>query len=189
MDVLQRAQPGDDPRQHDDRQIGLVLLHARIAHRQDLVGGGGEAHDALAVQRAVVVDIALGQLELDFGLESRDASLMDSSYFTRSMPSLASSSSSIITSLPLPLRSLGSYLIGQASEMTKRALFGLAGFVEHADRDVRRRLADQARRDVVVPFEQLERIGAVVIPAFSVMLPYLVRPESLRTCGGSVPSR
>ena len=72
--------------------------------------------DAAPMQRAGVVDIALRQLELDLGLEARMSCVLMMRlplYFTRSMPSLASSSSSIITSLPLALRSLGSYLIGQ----------------------------------------------------------------------------
>ena len=59
----------DHPREEDHHQIGRVALHPRVAQRQDLVGGGGPAHGALAVQRAVGIDVAERQGEVDFGLE------------------------------------------------------------------------------------------------------------------------
>ena len=76
------------------------------------------------------------------------------------MPSLASSSSSIITSLPLALRSLGSYLIGQASVITKRAASARRAFVLDDDDHLLALVLDLAGRDVGMPLEQVERIRA-----------------------------
>ena len=71
VDLGQLPESHDDAREHDDREIRLVLLHARVAQRQNFVGRGGEAHHAAPVQRARFVDIALRQLELDFRAESQ----------------------------------------------------------------------------------------------------------------------
>jgi hypothetical protein len=72
------------------------------------------------------------------------------------MPSLASSSSSIKTSLPLALRSLGSYLIGHASVMTKRAASPPASSWTTITTFLPLVL-DLSRRDVRVPFVEVER--------------------------------
>ena len=62
VDGRQVAEPRDHPGQHDDRQVGLVLLYTRVAQRQDLVGRGREPHDAARVQDAGRVEVAFRQV-------------------------------------------------------------------------------------------------------------------------------
>ena len=47
VDVLDVAEPHDDTRQDDDREVRRVSAHPLVALRQDLVGRGGQPHDAL----------------------------------------------------------------------------------------------------------------------------------------------
>ena len=56
------AKPGDNPGQHDDGKVGLVLLYPRIAQGQNLVGRGRKPHYAAPVQDAGrVACFALGR--------------------------------------------------------------------------------------------------------------------------------
>src|SRR5581483_2551061 len=64
-----RAQLGDDPGQHHDGEIGVVVLDPHVPEGLDLVPGGGQAHHARAVQGAIAVDVALGQGEGELRLE------------------------------------------------------------------------------------------------------------------------
>ena len=59
----QRAEAGDDAGQQQHRQVRLVLAHARVALRDDLVLGRGQPHHAVAVDGAVAVDVAARQDE------------------------------------------------------------------------------------------------------------------------------
>src|SRR6185503_8528801 len=104
VDLRQRAEANDNAYQDNHREIGLVLLHPRIAKRQYLVGCGGQAHDPSPMQRSRLVHVTLGQFEFDLSLKAGVRSSAHGTlliYATRSMPSLASSSNSIMTSLPL----------------------------------------------------------------------------------------
>ena len=66
VDLGQRPEPGHDPGQQQDRQVGLVLADAGIALRDDLVARRREAHDALAMDGAGPVDEAARQHERVF---------------------------------------------------------------------------------------------------------------------------
>ena len=66
VDLGQRPEPGDDPGQQQDRQVGLVLADARIPLGDDLVARRREAHDAVAMDGAGPVDEAAGQHERVF---------------------------------------------------------------------------------------------------------------------------
>src|SRR6185436_2930610 len=85
-----------------------ILLHARILERQDLVGRGGKAHDAFAVQGAFGVEVAEGQREIVLGLQHA------SSPQARVTPSWASSSVSMAMSFPSALKSGPSHFEGHA---------------------------------------------------------------------------
>src|SRR5262249_16033652 len=91
------AEPHDDPRHHDDCQVGRVLLHARIAQRKDLIGRRGQAHDALAMQDTMLVEVTFRQRELDLSAERWAAGRHRDflRYWTRSTALLASSSVSM----------------------------------------------------------------------------------------------
>src|SRR5262245_13237881 len=95
----------------------------------------------------------------------------------RSMPSLTSSSVSMNTSLPLPFKSLTSYLVGHASVTTKRT---------QSWPDSSRTMIATCRRafaisPAIICLCQLNSSMDVVTPRFSVMFPNLCRPGSLRT--------
>ena len=95
------------------------------------------------------------------------------------MPSLASSSSSIITSLPLPLRSLGSYLIGQASVIDEaRACVG-AGLVLDDDHHLLALVLIWPAETSACHLKRSSAFAPTVMPHLSVTLPYLVRPAEL----------
>ena len=57
-DLRDRPQPGDDPRQEDDGEVGLVLADAWVALGQDLIARCREAHRAFPVQGAAVIHVA-----------------------------------------------------------------------------------------------------------------------------------
>lgn len=89
LDDLGRHLPGiAQARDHagdlQHAQVGAVVAHTRVAQRLDLVAGGGQAHSALSVQRAVAIHVADGQREVVFGLWHQLRS-----YLTRSSPSWA----------------------------------------------------------------------------------------------------
>src|SRR5262245_16103984 len=63
MDLRQAAEAGHDSRQQEDRQVSLVLADPRIPLRDDLVPGGRQAHDAVAMDATGAVDVAAWQDE------------------------------------------------------------------------------------------------------------------------------
>ena len=65
------TQSRDDARQEQYGQVRLVLAHSRVAQRDDLVLGRGEAHHALAMDRAARVDVTARQDEREFGPQRR----------------------------------------------------------------------------------------------------------------------
>jgi hypothetical protein len=68
------TEAGDHTRKKNDDQIRRIALYARVAQRQDLVGAGCAAHDAVPMQQSGVVDEPQRQIELDFSLEHGSAS-------------------------------------------------------------------------------------------------------------------
>ena len=70
MDIRQRAEPRDDARQKQHRQVRLVLADTRVALRNELVLGRGETHHALAMDDARSIDVAPRQDETELGLKS-----------------------------------------------------------------------------------------------------------------------
>src|SRR5206468_6125392 len=102
-----RPEADDHAGEQDHRQVRRVLLYPSVAERLDLVGRRRETHDALAMQRPVVVEEAEGQREFVLGLEHRYALLT---------PSWASSSVSIATALVSALKSGPFHRVGQAAK-------------------------------------------------------------------------
>src|SRR6266508_5359399 len=68
--MADRAELRDHAGQHDDRRVGLVLLDPRVAQRLDLVARTGQPHHPRAMQRALVVDVPLGQGERELGTQA-----------------------------------------------------------------------------------------------------------------------
>src|SRR6266403_2011579 len=125
---------------------------------------------------------------------SRRSSLMggirsERGYCTRSIPSLANSSSSTKTSLPRPSRSLGTYFTGQALSTLKRAqsrpvssstVICTTRRAEVISPAIT--LLSHAYRSSAPPSEQM-------MPRLSITSPNRARPGSFRTCVGSLPLR
>ena len=61
--------PGDDPGQQHDRQVGRVLPNAVVVQRDQLVPGRGQAHDPVAVHAAGAVHVTPRQYERELGPE------------------------------------------------------------------------------------------------------------------------
>ena len=187
VDRRHLAELHDHPRQDDDGEIGRVLLHARVAQRQDLVGRGGQPHHAVAVQHAGLVEVALGQRELDLGLErGRCEAIHLWLLLTRPLDAFVDE-----------LEQLDEDLVALAVEIAG-VVFRRPGLGDDEARLVGAGLVDDddltfLRLSLIWPpttsLCQSKSSVESVTPHFSVMLPYLVRPGSLRTCVGSVPSR
>lgn len=133
---------GNEPSLTTTRLKRITIKYAgrpwtRIFHRQDLVGRSRQAHDTVAVQVALGVDISLGQLELVFGDEHRDVLRLRgrAACYALVMPSLARTRVSIAMSVPLALNAGPSHLVGQAFTKFQRDL-GLIGQVVDDDRAV-----------------------------------------------------
>src|SRR5690606_35399459 len=64
-DQLERAEPLDHPREHDDRQPWVVrAVDHRVTHGLERVPGSGQARGSLAVDPALRVDVAARQDEV-----------------------------------------------------------------------------------------------------------------------------
>src|SRR5262245_5514893 len=68
-DVRQLAELRDHARQQHDHEVRAIRLHAIILQRQDLVARGREPHHAVAMKRAVLVDVAAWKSKRKLSLE------------------------------------------------------------------------------------------------------------------------
>src|SRR4051794_12422205 len=64
------AQLGDHPGEQENRQVRLVVPHARIAQWQYLVPSRGQPHLSPPVDLPVVVHVAPRQLEAELSLQA-----------------------------------------------------------------------------------------------------------------------
>lgn len=70
VDALGRAEPDNRASEQQHREIGRIAVHPRVGLRGDLVPRGRQAHHALPVHGARLVDVAARQHERVLGEQS-----------------------------------------------------------------------------------------------------------------------